>query len=592
MFGPSKWRQQFDLELSNARRCLKNGLLDDFPLSQLQSITDIHILSSPRGEPISRCSSPADLAIGTELSRIEGHTWDFPSALLATIHALSFAEARARLRSCQPNSAQADEHFLAELAYYLQVLLLANRARPGICDKAEIEAAGELFVMVRRGKRDDFQDMPVIWTALHRSAKGLIDELLQLPLIEAAIRLSSYSIHFQRRVLHFQHACQWSKLYNLVAGAAGLIDYPEILSLVLPTEKYSYLLTWKPDPRRIDLWESRSDVVGRYNTLPIRWLEGPDTTGKSQRTLRYSFPGEYKQLNGLPLSEALYLLDGLLDLFDRAVTAGPAFVEWVASLCCQQPRFMTVSALSAIVRSPLPSFTTALPLAPSRPPVPRVVPPALPVLPAPPPIELPPSDADLFAIWCQRDIGAVRTILRNKLLHSIRDVPQDLVKACIDASFQPSCDDEFVRQLSNCLSEHTDPVCVRVANFLGPRVQLGNGQVSHCWSRLLMHMMRLQPPGMAERCSLSLLDETWESWQRSLVILYGEEHLSPDAGLGFTREGFKRLTEQRRKLSRSVSTMTATMGRSSPMHDADVIRSSSTATGRRPRRGRGGDGYV
>jgi hypothetical protein len=87
-----------------------------------------------------------------------------------------------------------------------------------------------------------------------------------------------------------------------------------------------------------------------------------------------------------------------------------------------------------------------------------------------------------------------------------------------------------------------------------------------------MHMMRLLPPGMAERCSPLLLDETWESWQRNLVILYGEEHLGPDAGLGFTREEFMRLTEQRRRLSRRVSTMTVTVGRSSPMHDADVIR--------------------
>lgn len=589
MFGPSKWRQQFDLELSSARRCLKSGLINDFPLFQLQSITDTHLLSPSRGKPVLRYSSGADIAIGTELSRFEGHTWDFPSALLATIHALSYVEARARLRSCRPDSADADEHFLAKLAYYLQVILLANRARPGICDEADIEAAEELFVMVRRGKRDDFQNMPVIWTVLRRSAQGLIDELLPLPLIEAAIRLSSYNIHFQRRVLRFQDASQWSKLYSLVVDAITLIDHPEILSLVLPTATFSYLLAWNPDSRRINLWASQSDVVGRYNTLPIRRLEGPDTTGMSHRALRYSFPGEYEHLNGLPLSEALYLLDGLLDLFDRAVMAGPAYVEWVASLCCQQPRLMTVTALSTIVASPLPSFTVVTPSAPSRPPATRVAPPA----PAPaPPVVFPAPEPDPFAIWCQRDIGAVRTLLRTKLLHSLRDVPQDLVKACIDASFEPSCDDEFVRQLSNCLSEHTDPVCVRVANFLGPRVQFGSGQVYRCWSRLLMHMMRLQPPGMAERCSKELVDETWSSWQKNLGILYGEEHLSPDAGLGFTREGFKRLTEQRRTLSRRVSTLTATMGRSSPMHDADVVRSSSTATGRRPRRGRGGDGYV
>lgn len=316
MFGPSKWREQFDLELSNARRCLKTGSLNDFPLFQLQSITDTHLLSPSRATPILRYSSGADIAVGIELRRFEGHTWDFPSALLATIHVLSYVEARARLRSCRPDSADADEHFPAKFAYYLQVILLANRARPGVCDEAEIEATEELFVMARRGKRDDFQNMPVIWTALRRSAQGLVDDLLPLPLIKAAIRLSSYSIHFQRRVLRFQDASQWSNLYCLVAGAVDLVDSPEVLSLVLPTAIFSYLLAWNPDPRRISLWASQSDVVERYNTLPIRRLEGPGTTGTSHRALRYSLPGEYEKLNGLPLSEGVYLLDGLRHLFD------------------------------------------------------------------------------------------------------------------------------------------------------------------------------------------------------------------------------------------------------------------------------------
>lgn len=551
MLWRSKWKEE--LELSNAAHFLRSGSIDSFPLSQVQAITNTHILTSSRGTLIQPCSPAADEAILAELHPLKGRLRLYESGLLATLHALSPYEARWRVSDLVPDPASVDEHFDDRVAIYLQFLILARKARDLACDEIESRAAMELLVLLNRAQRDHFAKMPTIWGTLQASAKGRADVLLPLPLIETILRRCSYARYFQDEVRHLQASYEWSELHKLVAGAADLIDFPNVVSLVLPPTEFSSLLIWKPDTRRIDLWASKNQIIRRYKVDPILKLEGPDITGNQGHTLRHSDAGDYVSLAGVPRHEGISILEALLEAFDHAVASNPTSIQAVASTCCDQPHLKTYHMLSEAVNS-----WRSLPHPRSQ-----LLPAELSIesrQPEPSSHNTSPSSAAIKR-WLDRPLDPERATLRNKLQHELKNVPLSLIKTCIEQSLKPHCQDEFIRQLNDLLMDDNDQVCVNVANFLGPRCDIESNQIDGCWTRLLMHMMRQQPEGMMDRCGEKLLWETWSSWVTNLSILYGEEHFSPTKGLGFTREGFDRWTQQKKKPSRSVSSRTVPTAR-------------------------------
>lgn len=143
-------------------------------------------------------------------------------------------------------------------------------------------------------------------------------------------------------------------------------------------------------------------------------------------------------------------------------------------------------------------------------------------------------------------------------LKGLRDIDLMLAVTCVKMSKEEK--HSFVSELVTRIRD-TDQACVSVAAYLAIRAKK-NTRVDECWKDLLMHMMRIRPPGLLKRCGENLVLPSWENWVRNLDGICGGRHLRVEGGLGFTREEFEAWTGRKRgRLRRSTSTATASTAR-------------------------------
>ena len=67
---------------------------------------------------------------------------------------------------------------------------------------------------------------------------------------------------------------------------------------------------------------------------------------------------------------------------------------------------------------------------------------------------------------------------------------------------------------------------------------------------------------MLERCAAQLSVPSWQNWTLNLQRLFGERHLDPHGGLGFTAARIQELTAGKLEIGRSASTSTTATGSS------------------------------
>lgn len=157
-------------------------------------------------------------------------------------------------------------------------------------------------------------------------------------------------------------------------------------------------------------------------------------------------------------------------------------------------------------------------------------------------------------IWHQEDLDVDRVILRTKL-NKLRSTNKEIATLCLKQSLNEH--DNFVRELNGILVSETDMVCVNLAYFLGSRIATPRRVHEH-WKSLLLQMMRGRPPDLLERCGQQLQPESWFKWVESLRRMYGDRHLDPHGGLGFTPEKFMQWSQRKAGVGRSLSTSTTT----------------------------------
>jgi hypothetical protein len=134
-------------------------------------------------------------------------------------------------------------------------------------------------------------------------------------------------------------------------------------------------------------------------------------------------------------------------------------------------------------------------------------------------------------IWFS-ELDAQGERLRRYLKEVLRNLDADLGVACLKQSLEePSV---VMMELTGILVQDTDQVCVNLASFLGDREKARRGSAAQCWKSLLLHMMRQRPPGMLDRMGKQLTPVSWETWIRSMRLLFVNRHLEPYGRLGFT----------------------------------------------------------
>ncbi|CAM1505510.1 Fc.00g111470.m01.CDS01 [Cosmosporella sp. VM-42] len=161
----------------------------------------------------------------------------------------------------------------------------------------------------------------------------------------------------------------------------------------------------------------------------------------------------------------------------------------------------------------------------------------------------------IWSVHLDRD----RTNLRNLLLREMmRGFSPSDATACVKQA--QSEHDTFIRELRDLVGvDDSDMACVKLAAYLGPRCVPSSRRVkppAECWRRLLMHLMGRRPAGLLERCAEALSSTTWLDWIRHLQWLYGERHLDPESGLGFTAEKFNAASARKIGVGRTVSQST------------------------------------
>jgi hypothetical protein len=134
-------------------------------------------------------------------------------------------------------------------------------------------------------------------------------------------------------------------------------------------------------------------------------------------------------------------------------------------------------------------------------------------------------------------------IERDKLRRYLRaapNIPPALALACVQQSCREH--DTVVQSLVGILHASADMNCVSLAGFLGPRTLEERTKVQDCWRKLLLHMMRQQPPNLLERCAKNMPLSQWRNWLVNMRRLFGDRHLDPHGGLGCTAEKISALT--------------------------------------------------
>lgn len=153
-------------------------------------------------------------------------------------------------------------------------------------------------------------------------------------------------------------------------------------------------------------------------------------------------------------------------------------------------------------------------------------------------------------IW-RAELDNDRAALR-RALGRIAGLDLAVATACLQAA--AAAHDAFVRDMANRAVAGSDQACVNLADDLGGRVaRRGPHSVAECWRQLLLHMMRLRPRGLLARLGDELEARSWHKWIENLRGLYGDDHLEPQGGLGFTMEEIRAITSRRMGIGRMHS---------------------------------------
>ncbi|KAF6797593.1 hypothetical protein CSOJ01_12911 [Colletotrichum sojae] len=147
----------------------------------------------------------------------------------------------------------------------------------------------------------------------------------------------------------------------------------------------------------------------------------------------------------------------------------------------------------------------------------------------------------------------------RKALSRIHETNARLATECLKQAQKEH--DVIVQEIADNIHD-TDQACVNITNFLGTRAAKGF-PIHQCWQHLALYMMRQRPPGLLERCHLELRQaQSWVRWTSNMRRVFGEYHLTPQAGLGLSAEKIQGFTAMK-SMSRSASTSTNSTGSSS-----------------------------
>ncbi|KAH8894317.1 hypothetical protein GQ53DRAFT_839929 [Thozetella sp. PMI_491] len=329
----SQWQR--DLRKSAALQSLRMYRLEEFPLRDVQDLTDRFLKASTSF--LARESAQSrdwDSLLLSLLGPAKSDLYAYAAGSIACMHRFTYDGARNHLRSnLKPDYRNADQDcaFDEQVDAYLQCIVLSHRASPDKASRLESRGAQEILNIIRRGSQ---QQLPGVMELLKVLPDGRCEELLPTELIKAILERSHYKIDLRHEMGRLMKARRWASLYGFVHGLGNICDRPN-LDQLLPSifSEHAMWARWQPDLARIENWESRITKAQAPHLLPVFDLEGPDITMQQRPTLRCSDEGPWKGSKKLGMQGGKDILDQLVETLDSCLAVGPNAVDLYIQLC-------------------------------------------------------------------------------------------------------------------------------------------------------------------------------------------------------------------------------------------------------------------
>ncbi|GAB1320808.1 hypothetical protein MFIFM68171_11018 [Madurella fahalii] len=352
----SRWQQQ--LRESSAVKRLRNRQIEQFPLTQLQGLTNgfIQAATSSRWSlgrtqrTITPFSVDCDQLFDHELLGLgqgaDSQLGIVHAGVLACIHLLSTTSAIAQLSSLMPDftggNSVWDELFDEKVALYLQCLIIAHHARPHLYSSQEALASKQLLRIAMAGPNPS--SFPTISLAKLFGTVGPdagYTEVLPDNFIGAVLDRARFENTIGKELDRLRAGRRWYEAYALVKALNPLLNQEQrhqrdrasaLMQKFIPY--YTFWAAWKPSRTRVELWKDRIPSTHWSDLAPIFDLEGPDVTGQQCHTLRES--PRYPVTNPpgfIRLCAEPPVLVRVLELLDIAASVGPHSIDLLIHKC-------------------------------------------------------------------------------------------------------------------------------------------------------------------------------------------------------------------------------------------------------------------
>jgi poly(ADP-ribose) polymerase-like protein len=184
--------------------------------------------------------------------------------------------------------------------------------------QGDIDNFRQLIEALQAQQKVNLITSDIILTAVEKSGIGPRIERIVLELLE------------KRHLVTLHQETSWLQNIDLTNNGVEIVP---LLDKYFPS--WSSLWSWRPNIERISGWEKGNWTKTQCSKLERLFdLDGPDTAGHKQESLRLSEPACFKYINVQPRTTAT--LERLIELLSRAQRIGDGAIELFVQICVDQ----------------------------------------------------------------------------------------------------------------------------------------------------------------------------------------------------------------------------------------------------------------
>lgn len=362
--SPKNWRAQ--IRATTALGQLESGHWDQFPLSQVQALTDTLIQTSSKKRylglgGVEPRSDDCHTLVVLALDGFKNELWAYAAGVVACLHVVTDAHMFGQLEVLRDLCDDDTDFFLLRAKDYLQCLLLACKSKPEFFHTDGLrDLANNLLLAVT-----DYSKLPPMMRSLNLVGHDACEMVLPLDFVKRTLQYTNYKENLGHTLKPLVDGRKWRQVYDLLDGLGHLVQNKAARRLrpdIFAEHLIPIWAAWSPNLKRISTWGGSIPEELMQKLAPILDLEGPDFQGV--RPLgRCSSAGVFGPgLLHLPPRGDKAILDHILDVFDLCISKGNEAIRLFITLCVE-PRtlnWQVVERLETALKLDSPSHIDVL----------------------------------------------------------------------------------------------------------------------------------------------------------------------------------------------------------------------------------------